>query len=132
MHAPTIYHHRHVLTSLSQVYFPYPKVLKGPGNSYKSFPEKRKIPIGRASKPETAAKRDISDLFAPLALARREHCCARSKQKSLEISSLCGRRFWKERIFVQPRHKTQEILYVFPSILTKDERKSAFPKRIRV
>jgi len=30
------------------------------------------------------------------------------------------------------RHKTKEILYVFPSILTKDERKSAYPKRLRV
>ena len=107
------------------------------GSSYLGWQIKNKerksiTRLGWAFKPEGAAKRDISVLFAPLALVRRKHYCARSKQKSLEISWLCGRRFWKERIFVQPRHKTQEILYVFPSILTKDERKSAFPKRVRV
>ena len=32
-------------------------------------------------------------LFASLVLARRQHYFARAKQKSLKISSLCGRRF---------------------------------------
>ena len=46
--------------------------------------------------------------------------------------ALSGRRFFTEEIFGKSRHKTQQILDGFASILTKDWRKSTCKKRVRI
>ena len=73
----------------------------------------------------TCPKASLFAAFRRFGIERRQPSCNLNIQKSAENSSLSGRRIFTEQIFGQPRHKTQQILFGFASILTKGERKYA-------
>jgi len=68
-------------------------------------------------------------LFAPLALARRQALLRTIETKIPQNLIALRSKILGRADFCSVEAKTQEILYVFPSILTMDERESAFPKR---
>ena len=74
---------------------------------------------------QTCPKASLFAAFRSFGIERRQPSCNLNNQKSSENPSLLGRRIFTERIFGQPRHKTQQILCGFASILTMGERKSA-------
>jgi len=61
-------------------------------------------------------------------IERRQPSCSLNRQKSFKNLSLSGRRFFVVRIFGLSRHKTEQILDGFASILTKKRRKSSDKK----
>jgi len=57
---------------------------------------------------QTSPKAAVFGAFRPFSLGRRQPAGGKEDQKSLETTSLWGRRFLKERIFGQPRQKRSE------------------------
>ena len=73
----------------------------------------------------TCPKASLSAAFRRFGIERRQPSCNLNIQKSAENSSLSGRRIFTEQIFGQSRHKAEQILCGFASILTTSERKYA-------
>jgi hypothetical protein len=73
----------------------------------------------------TCPKASLSAAFRRFGIERRQPSCNLNIQKSAENSSLSGRRIFTEQIFGQSRHKTEQILCGFASLLTTSERKYA-------